>query len=561
MAALSLWAGIWASVLPCIPLGLLAAWVARNTGRNGQVVQTHNAAFQRTLAGDFVSAETMLREIEPLAKSRYLERALWSQRALIALYQGDLAGVEAAAGRALEKPARLATRLVEEQHIAAAHGMRALARALQGRAEAAQEDVAAAETYPERNATVLGRILLTRLVVEARAGDRAGLRRLVAESQRGRFVEELAPRERALYRSYRRLAFEPGPGAYRELANPDAEPEAAFMQGAVRVAHAPVASVAADPNEVSRVLQERQKSASKRTFRGTYVAVALWVGVFVLILTVITALSGGGTAGTAPVAVDDGTASTSVLTWLLFLLPVGLAIWRVRRNLRRQRQLGLAQHLDAIGDEAAARAILLPMRKGHAAALSAQADLLLGGLEYAAGRFEAAAELGASGLARIPGGQIRALHSDVLVPGLSELRAVSLAALGRIEPARAELVVLLRECPSYAFRARAEYRVALLCAVTAGDFAAARVIARSRPEASLALREEILGDLVSMEEAASAAERQRVADELAESPALSHWIEALAPGLAARVSAGRPALVAELLDEEEPGAARPIARA
>lgn len=524
MSAVSAWAGLWVSLFPCLPLAILSGYAAIDTARAGEVLQAHNEAYQRTLAGDFDGAARLLDEAQPYVRSRYLERALWTQRTLIALYRGDLAAVEAAAAAALAKPTRAATRVIEDQLIADVYALRGLARALLGDAARALEDAAFAESFAEAPAPVLGRALLTRLVVAAKRVDLTELRRLVIESRKGRLVEELAPRERVLFRDYRRLAFMHGSGAYRALSDPSSSPEAEYLRSFTLADPTPEPS--ADPRAVARVLRERRKAAGKLTFRKTYVNVALWLGVLVLAVTIWTLFTGAPADPPPPDPLQDGT--TSLLTWLLFLLPAFLAVWRVRRTRNRQRALGRAQRSVATGDDAAARAVLEPIRKKSAPALSAQADLLLAGLEYAAARFEACIALTTHGLGRLPGGQLRAMHSDLLIPALAELRAAALAALGRIEEARAELVVLLAECPTYAFRARAEHRVALLCAVQRGDLEAAQVVARARPAASLALREEILGDLVLGEE-------ERVAEDLAGSPELAHWIEVVAPGLAARV--------------------------
>lgn len=523
------WMGAWAGALPAFPLVVLAAWAARNTHRAAQVVQAHNAAYQHTLAGELDQASAMLASVEPLASSSYLARAIWSHRAFIALYRGDLEAVEQAAEHALAKPPQVSSRLIEEQQIAATLAIRALARAVHGENESALVDADAAAAYPEAGASVLGRVLLARLAVAARIGDRERLRRLVSESRKGRIVEELAPRERALYRRYRQLAYS-APAPHSGIDEVD------FLRAPASIR--PPAPEAADPEAIAVVLAARQKAARKLTFRKVYLGVGMWLGLLVLILTLwqmLTPRDRGPEPAPATIeSLDDGTWTTSFLTWGFLLFPVCVALLRVRRTRRRERRIGLAQHAIALGDEAEARRMLEPLRKRRPPALAAQASLLLAELEYAAAHFGQAATLASEGLSRIPDGQARALHSDLLVPGLGEIRAAALAASGQIEPARAELAVLVAECPSYAFRARAEHRVGLLTAVASGDVAQARALAARRPETALALREEMLGDLISMP---APGERERIAGELAESESLARWIEAVAPGLAQRVAA------------------------
>lgn len=518
--------GAWPGALPALPLVVLAAWVARDTRRAAEVVQVYNAAYQHTLAGELTHASALLDTVESLAPSRYLERAIASQRALIAAYAGDLGAVEAAAEAALEGPTRVASRLVEEQLMAATRAVRALTRALHGEEEAALVDAEAAAAYPEAGPTVLGRVLLARLVVAGRRGDQPRLQQLIEESRHGRIVEELAPRERTLYRRARRLA-------RGEAVSIDA----GFVLAPVSVR--PPRPESADPAAIAAVYATRRKAARTFSFRKAYLGCAMWLGLIVLVLTLWQMLTPRDRAAPQEPAsiesLDDGTPTMTFLTWGFLLFPVSVALLRVRRTRRRERRVQLAHHAIALGDEATARRMLEPLRRRRPPALGAHAELLLAELDYAAARFESAAQLAARGLARLPDGQARALHSDVLVPSLAEVRAAALAAHGDVDGAQAELAVLLTESPSYAFRARAEHRVGLLVAVHRGDLEAARARVQSRPETALAWREEMLGDLLMLEVHGTEPERARIAGELAESTALAHWIQQVAPSLAQRV--------------------------
>lgn len=68
----------------------------------------------------------------------------------------------------------------------------------------------------------------------------------------------------------------------------------------------------------------------------------------------------------------------------------------------------------------------------------------------------------------------------------------------------------------------------------------------------------MLGDLVCMEEAASAVERERVTQELEASPELRRWLDAVAPGLVDRALVRSGVEDAEHEDERQEPAAQQL---
>jgi hypothetical protein len=134
---------------------------------------------------------------------------------------------------------------------------------------------------------------------------------------------------------------------------------------------------------------------------------------------------------------------------------------------------------------------------------------------------------------------LRAANSDILYPELIATRAYALAATARPAEAQAEMSLVAKECPAYVFQGRAQFRVALLAAVAAGDLGRARELAGSRTqELPLSLRDEMLVDLaVAATTTLSKDERARIDGELADDGELRAWIDIAAPGLRDRARA------------------------
>lgn len=545
-------------------LVLLSAFFGVNAyrlPRQTMVVQNFNQAVGLQLAGQLDEAEALLNEFEPRAKGRYLLRVCPGLRAQIAFDRGALDGVERETTRLLTMKGGLFSRAAERIHVASALATRALARALAGNDAGALEDATALDTYDEATGGMLGRALLARLAVAARAGDREHLRSLCRASTGMPAVTDLRPRERALYRSYRKLAFSPGSGAYREASNPDAEgsPEAEFF----RERSAPVAPLAAPElsaaqrTELVQLTERRALASKKQRRKGRWIGVSVALGALVVAVAAIAVLVPARPTRSsrharvtrvepaARVPFEPLVVGGGILLGLLIVLPLRALARRDARRLLRARK----SH--ALGDDAAVGALLEPLGKSKLPVFRAAAHLLQAERAFAAADFASAVARADDAAAIMANENLRAVHADSVVPLIAELRAVSLAALGRIDEARAEHALLLGDCPTYAFRGRAAHRIALLGAVSTGAWAEARHLAATRSDGNpIPLREEMLGDLARMDEAASDVERRRVRDELEESPALRHWIDTAAPGLAARV-VGANAHHAERFEAEE----------
>lgn len=545
----------WALGVLMLALGGWLARAASRVSRIGRVVQIYNVAHNATLSGRFDDASALLDVVEPQATGRYLRRLVAAQRTQIALYRGELGVVETEATRVLATPTGWTTGSAERTQMMMAQATRALARALSGDAEGALADAAAAEAYDEAQSTAIGRALLARLAVAARAGDLARLRELCRASAAMPALGDLLPRDRALYRSYRQLAFAAGPGAYRQAVNPDAAPEAEFFRVRPVTPDTITTAAAATQPGVAKLAHARTQTGTRAARKRALTLLGVWAALCVGLLAIWLLLvetphaERGGHVPAAPV--------TGSFTWLtagVFAMLVAALAYRVVTQRRSIRALAAARKAYALGRESEARALLEPLRSHRIAAYRACADLMLGQMDFAAAELERALAHIDAVLSALAPAAVRAAHSDLLIPLASEERAVALASLGRVQEARAQHALATQEHPTYALRVRAEHRVRLLCAVAERDWEAAREAARQRPaEAPLALREELLGDLVRMDEAASGAECERVTQELADAPALRRWLDVIAPGLterALRVSTHEEATAEESAPEE-----------
>ncbi len=531
-----------------------AFWLRRSTTG----AQAHNLAFAHASAGRIEQAGAILDVSDAVVRLRYLLRANQLLRARIALQRGDRDASITHATRAIELPLGAYVRWAQRGHIASAHAVRALAYALTGQAAEARADAALVASSEHANATTHGYALLAELTLLARAGERVRLRALLSESAMKPAVAELPPRERALYRAYRQQAYAAGLGAYREGINVDAE-RALEALVALPTPPAPPARAALEPAQLEQVAERASAPrASTRKHRLRAVAAALVLGSAWLYFE-------------QPSAPSDSPSAVPGLTGTLAFLsvPLCMLVWAsvvIRSRLLATRALKVAQHALAVGDDARFLSALarvsvstLPQHRIEAAFLEARHA-------YPQARFEQVLEATERALqlfAQNP--TLRAMHIDIVVAGCLELRACALAALGRGDEARAELAVLLRDCPGYAHRPRVEHVVDLLASVTSGDWQRAAQLARSRPTtAAVSLREEMLADLATMVDAAAADERTRVQRELEEVPALRTFIDRVAPDLVARVLQQSRIVLPhepELLEDAEPFAAPTAKRA
>lgn len=532
-----------------------AFWLRRSTTG----AQAHNLAFAHAGAGRIEQASAILDVSDAVVGLRYLLRANQLLRARIALQRGESDATIAHATRAIELPLGAYVRWAQRGHIASAHAIRALAYALTGQAAEARADAALVASSEHANATAHGYALLAELTLLARAGERARLRALLSESAMKPAVAELPPRERALYRAYRQQAYAAGQGAYREGINVDAERALeALVAPTSPTPAAPPAPAAVAPALLEQIAK---RGPAPRALRNKHRLRAV-AAMLVLVSTWL--------YFEQPSPPSDAPGESPGLTGTLALLsvPLFMLVWAsvvIRSRLQATRALKVAQHALAVGDDARFLSALVRVRTSTLPQHRIEAAFLEARHAYPQARFEQVLEATECALqlfAQHP--TLRALHVDIMVAGCLELRACALAALGRGDEARAELAVLLRDCPSYAHRPRVEHVVDLLASITSGDWPRAAQLARSRPAtAAVSLREEMLADLATMVDAAAADERTRVQRELEEVPALRTFIDRVAPDLIARVLQQSRIVLPhepELLDDAELSAAAPAAK-
>jgi hypothetical protein len=549
-------------------MGALAALFLRGSRRNKQAsaaVNAVNGAYAHLVAGREAEAEASLAAAAALSGKRpYLLRAVAVQRALLAMRRGQLEEAVRWATAVQEGKPRWATKLAESVQIVEGRSFRALAQASLGRADEALADARAVESSPFLSPSSLARISLARAVVLAKSGREDELQaHFAAEGEL--LVEELGPRERMLSRALRRLGQPRARSVYREAGMRDEPgddaardwvrkiaPDAARFVPRITLATAddagPVASYRMAASPPPTAMPEPAAPGMGRRARGALVKgrmrvgriALLWavlIGIFVALWSALEPSPGASSS-----VASNGGAATLVLP-LAFVFAMLFVVGRVWSRRRRQRRW-----LETV------QQALLRLARGEGPAALAEVERAAesGGGAYgptsyltlaraAMRRGDAAKTLSAStsGLTLARSTLVaRAAHQDIVTPELLGFHAFACASLGRMAEAETDLAAIATEHPSFAYRARAVYRVKLIAAVRAGDLgAAAQVVAAREPEMQLELGLDLLGEIVCAAAAGGlpdeAAEALR--SELAAMPRVASWIEQVAPGLTARI--------------------------
>jgi hypothetical protein len=349
-------------------------------------------------------------------------------------------------------------------------------------------------------------------------------------------LASVTPRERALVRALRRIGRTRAAGAYREAgvaaedgaASPGLGdwiarlvPEAASGAPAVRaragappVPPPPASGPAAPP------------------------AMAIATGVLASVAVVFAMLR----------AWLPGGVGATVL-WGMFLpgIAVLVAALQVRRANATAVSVLSAQRALALGDEAAAAALLADVARGSAL-LGATASLCLAESAERHGDFEECLRICGRALAQIEARAGASPATNEVAASLHAQSAVAHAAVGREAFARAELAKIEDACPGWGGAPAIRFRVGLLLAVHHGQLDDARRIASARPpDLVVPLRDELLAELVF-------GPTEELERELASSGTRS-WIDAVAPMLRAYTPPTRvhvPVPPEELAEETAP---------
>lgn len=607
LAATSQWrfwiAAICAGVLACalwaIDLGFLAplvasfgaffAFVAWVSGRDAKEITLTHAALQALTRGRFDEVERIHAAVPESKRRGQVGRALAIHRGMMAFYRGDPERTV----RELADAVAPHDGFWEKSHLslqrAHALGLRALAYASIGDDARAEADAAIVETIPEADAGAVGRVALARAVVLSRDGASDALAKHLS-THATLLLETAHPRERILVRALRRLARSRTKSVYREAAKRSDDvstgavadwvariaPGAAAHAGEERFAKAleeapmPEVSEAAESAlaaERKRAVQDAGRATRKRIRNRLLVAIPIVLVAYSVAVWKI--FEDRGTAAvedevaTIRAGIFTNTAAGSGLAVGFLALMTGIMVHRVRQ-LRRQNLPLLAAHRAAArGDDDEAIRLTTPLVEKAGAIPSATGRLTLATIHERRAEFERALDEAAKAYVPFASGALRAYGTVHMIPSILALRAVSLAALGRDDEARAELGTILREHRDWANTALTDFRVRLILAVKGGDREAARAIARGRTaELPLPMRDDVLCDLVlaTSGDPFSNDDRERLAGELDDDPRLRAWVDAVAPGLRDRFAAARatkPTRVALMEEEEEEVEERP----
>ncbi len=560
LAVLAVVAGFAVAPWLALPLGAFAAlfaWSGRQSMTLGPSVQLNNLAYERLTRGHVDEAESLLDKIPERAKRTYVSRFIEMQRSMIALYRGDAEGAVVHATLAIDGATRLLTRDFEDRQIAAARSFRALACASLGRDDEATGDADAAESSDAAGPAVHARVALTRAMLLART-DTSALADHVAKTG-GRVLDWLTPRERTLFRALRQMARARPKSVYREAARPDETTEegrvvawvAKLAPGAAGFVmaerYAAVAEAHEAPAPAANVMRDLERARDARKGRDPMGASRPQLAILAVLLVGFVGIGQLVLPRAAPVRTARPAQQTE-LTVEPFVpllgggLLIGVALFAtlVRRNRRGSRRILRAEVAIARGDETLAAVELASTAASQLDALAATAELSLARLAERRAQWDTTIRHCDTGMARATRkGAVRASLSDLLIPELVEIRALALAALDRPAESDAELALLGRDHPTYAFAARATFRAGLVAAARASDLTAAVRLARTRTlDLPLSLRDEMLADVVlAVAEGASEDEVGRLEADLRDDAQLRGWLESVAPGLRERLGA------------------------
>ena len=431
-----------------------------------------------------------------------------------------------------------------------ARGLRAFLRASAGDEAGAREDIAALRAAEGVEPRLAARAELAAAILLDRAGDRAALREHL-DRFRALLFEAAAPHERALLRAYDAMLSAPSTTVYRRKAD-EAAPDPDDGEHAVRrwvATYAPNAapfawvaggrqtrmdtSPMADPSKRARrkVASARPTMKVKHTRNGKPLAVSVLL--IVAFLGIRQLVDGSRWSPIAVAAVVVG----GLAGWIY---------WAIRRQRRDNGPLNASARAIAAGDLDAAAAELAteprtPALRAHAHHLRAEIATRRGEMSEALAQCDLAFQKLAEAYGTVAQPAEPAPGATIawdLVRIVTAQRSFALAVLGRDDEARAE-IEWARGFPN----GLAELRVRLVERLGVHDFEGALAVVEGRErELVLPAREEMLAEILRFAVSPAARgepEAARIRGELARTPGLERWIEAVAPGLldAVRVAA------------------------
>lgn len=518
-----------------------AGWWMR---RRGDAVQVVNRALHQLTLGRLSEAEALLECAQARNRSHIISRVIDIQRASIALRRGDLDATLEHAKAAIERPLSWATRFHDQQqrtHGQALHAFACASRDESGDALQSIEAVRESEfTIPES----LARAELAAAMLLERAGERDALRAHI-EKNRELLFNHTRPRDRAIVRAFERMLQAKTQSVYRKAAKAETAssgelsledwverlaPGAAPFVRSVEESSDPTETVSHEASDEDKE-QARKRVAAMQKQRGGSQGrkvLLLWIVLIILFLAIWTLLSPSeSSASTIDIALPN---ITLILGGVLAFFGAA-ALLMVARMRRQGRKLVAALLAIARGDDSEGKRALEELAaKGRGSIPVAQAHGTLAKLAFREGDLEGALEHVNTALGKLK--NQRAAASDWVYPALLCQRAAYLAALGRVDEARAEVALVAETYTSYPFFAGAQTSVALMEAANTGDVAAAARLARNVADLPLAAREELLLDLARAADkpgSAGAGELERLRATLKRDADARAWVQRIAP--------------------------------
>jgi len=505
------------------------------------------AALDRTARGRFDEARALLAAVSPKVLSSQVGMMVDSQRAALALYEGDLEGAVAEATKGAREHKRLYANA--RLHQGSALSLRCMALAGLGRKDEALADVAKLRNATFRQGAFVARAAVAEALLFARDKDLDSLAKLIRE-ERMLLFGATGPRERMIARALARMVAAKKVSIYREPAKRDEQevdehaswvariaPEAAAYAAAPKLGARGDAPASIDPGAIAHARKAAPKAKSTVAF-----VLGLWAALIVLFLTIWQFLTPAAPRREPQVLVPEadpvGQAGTSAIT---LALAVGVAVVFVAVRVLRARKLfvqlsrAMEQRLRGRHDEA--RGAFERLAKSKATLIAPQAYRELAVIASSAGDFGTARRHAEAGIVATRRSAASLAQSrPLLLPMLQGELAFALAAGGNFDSAEQEIENICALSPAYAHLARDTFRVRLLALTVARRFDEAAAMARERPaDLFLSLQEELLCDALRLRagDALPEGERERIELDLHDDVMSGRFLDAVAPTLRA----------------------------
>lgn len=540
-AAVFVAAGSPLNVVACLPFAALSYLLIRS--RRVEVAGAlAMAALDRAQRGRFDEARALLDAISPKVLSSHVGMMVDTQRAALALFEGNLDEAVAHATKGAREGKRL--RLVGRIHQGSALSIRAVALAGLGRREEAMRDIAAVRAQKLRQGAFLARAALAEALLFARDRELDALSRLLRE-ERSLLFGATGPRERTVVRALARLVAAKKVSVYREPAKREEQdldenaswvarlaPEAASYARAPKLG----ARLEAPPVVQTETVAQAEKAAPKPR-RATKTIAALWAVLVVLFLTIWQFLTPSAESHAPSDAAPMPSGVLAVFA-LVLAAAVGALVVRYSRANKLTYALGEAMELRHRGRTVEATKAFAELARSKVPLVAPQAERELASLASADGAFEEAYQHAERGLAAVHSSNVSlVLSRPVLLPQLIGEQAYALAGGGQGAQAERLLTTLSTQFPSYPYLAKDIFRARLLALAVSGRLDEAAAMARERPvDLPLTMQEELLCDALRVHagDPLPEGERERIDLDLHDDGAPVKFLNRVAPALRTR---------------------------